>query len=141
MMIQQRFLEVNPGGKVPLIKFDDKWISDSVVIVGLIEEKYIEPSLSTPSELALVGAEIFDKFGAFLKSKDASDGTEQILVDELKAVDEHLKNHGPYVNGDKITGVDLRLAPKLYHLEVALGHFKNWTVPESLAHVHNYTKG
>ncbi|PWA96551.1 glutathione S-transferase DHAR2 [Artemisia annua] len=120
----QWFLEVNPGGKVPLIKFDDKWISDSAVIVGLIEEKYPEPSLSTPSEFALVGAEIFDKFGAFLKSKDSSDGTEQ----------------GPYVNGDKITSVDLRLAPKLYHLEVALGHFKNWTVPESLAHVHNYTK-
>lgn len=49
-----RFLEVNPDGKVPLIKFDDKWISDSDVIVGLIEEKFPEPSLSPPPELASV---------------------------------------------------------------------------------------
>lgn len=49
-----RFLEVNPEGKVPLIKFDEKWISDSDVIVGLIEEKYPEPSLSTPPELTSV---------------------------------------------------------------------------------------
>lgn len=44
------------------------------------------------------------------------------------------------MNGEKITAVDLSLAPKLYHLEVTLAHFKKWTVPESLTHVHNYTK-
>ncbi|KAI3734824.1 hypothetical protein L6452_14303 [Arctium lappa] len=134
------FLEVNPDGKVPLIKFDDKWISDSDVIVGLVEEKYPDPSLSPPPELASVGSKIFPNFVSFLKSKDANDGMEQALVDELKALDEHLKNHGPYVNGEKITAVDLSLAPKLYHLEVALGHFKKWTIPETLTHVHNYTK-
>lgn len=30
---------------------------------------------------------------AFLKSKDENDGTEQALLDELKALDEHLKNN------------------------------------------------
>ncbi|XP_071686394.1 glutathione S-transferase DHAR2-like [Rutidosis leptorrhynchoides] len=135
------FVEVNPEGKVPVIKIDDeKWISDSDVIVGLIEDKYPEPSLSTPPELTSVGSKIFPKFVAFLKSKDENDGTEQALLDELKALDEHLKSNGPYINGDKITAVDLGLAPKLYHLKVALGHFKKWTVPESLAHVHNYIK-
>lgn len=47
---------------------------------------------------------------------------------------------GPYIAGEKVTAVDLSLAPKLYHLVVALGHFKNWNIPESLVHVHNYTK-
>ncbi|KAJ0764305.1 putative glutathione dehydrogenase (ascorbate) [Helianthus annuus] len=134
------FLEVNPDGKVPLIKFDDKWVSDSDVIVGLIEEKYPEPSLVTPPELASVGSKIFPKFVGFLKSKDENDGTEQALLDELNALEEHLKNKGPYVNGEKVTAVDLSLAPKLYHLKVALGHFKKWSVPESLTHVHNYMK-
>lgn len=134
------FLKVNPGGAVPLIKFDVEWIPDSAVIVGLIEDKYPQPSLHTPPELASVGSEIFGKFASFLKSKDATDGTEQALLDELKALDEHIKNHGPYVNGEKLTSVDLRLAPKLYHLVVALGHYKNWAVPESLTYVHNYTK-
>lgn len=49
-----RFLEVNPEGKVPLMKFDDKWISDSDVIVGILEEKYPNPSLSTPTEVSSV---------------------------------------------------------------------------------------
>ncbi|XP_071686363.1 glutathione S-transferase DHAR2-like [Rutidosis leptorrhynchoides] len=134
------FVEVSPEGKVPVIKIDEKWISDSDVIVGLIEDKYHEPSLSTPPELTSVGSKIFPKFVAFLKSKDENHGTEQALLDELKVLDEHLKSNGPYINGDKIMAVDLGLAPKLYHFKVALGHFKKLTVPESLAHVHNYMK-
>ena len=76
----------------------------------------------------------------FFKSNDTNDGTEQTLVAELSALDEHLKAHGPYIAGEKVTAVDLSLAPKLYHLVVALSHFKNWNIPESLTHVHNYTK-
>ncbi|KAJ1400197.1 Thioredoxin-like superfamily [Sesbania bispinosa] len=136
----QWFLDVNPEGKVPVVQFDGKWVSDSDVIVGILEQKYPEPSLVTPSEFASVGSKIFGSFVSFLKSKDANDGTEQALVAELNALEEHLKAHGPYVAGAKVTAVDLSLAPKLYHLVVALGHFKNWTIPESLTHVNNYTK-
>ncbi|KAI6676397.1 hypothetical protein NL676_037193 [Syzygium grande] len=136
----QWFLEINPGGKVPLIKIDDQWIADSDVIVGILEEKYPEPSLTPPPEFASVGSKIFISFVKFVKSKDPSDGTEQALLDELKALDEHLKAQGPYIAGGKITAVDLSLAPKLFHLEVALGHFKKWTIPESYTHVHGYTK-
>ncbi|KAI8007134.1 Glutathione S-transferase DHAR2 [Camellia lanceoleosa] len=134
------FLEVNPEGKVPVIKFDDKWIADSDVVVGIIEEKYPNRPLSPPPQFASVGSKIFPSFVKFLKSKDPSDGSEQALLDELKALDEHLRAHGPYVNGEKICAVDLSLAPKLYHLDVALGHFKGWKIPESLTHVHNYMK-
>lgn len=38
------------------------------------------------------GSKIFSSFIKFLKSKDPSDGSEQALLDELKALDEHLKN-------------------------------------------------
>lgn len=60
-------------------------------------------------------------------------------------LDMHMLNRwgliqGPYINGENICAVDLSLAPKLYHLQVALGHYKNWTIPESLSHVHNYMK-
>jgi len=134
------FLEVNPEGKVPVIKIDDKWIPDSDVITSLLEEKYPEPSLVSDPKFASVGSKIFSAFVSFLKSKDATDGTEQALVDELKALEEHLKLHGTYVCGENVTAVDLSLAPKLYHLEVALGHFKSWSVPEDLAHVRNYMK-
>ncbi|KAJ0764304.1 putative glutathione transferase [Helianthus annuus] len=57
----------------------------------------------------------------------------------IRSNDDNLLTYqGPYVNGKKISAVDLSLAPKLYHLKVALGHFKKWYVPESLTHVHNY---
>jgi glutathione S-transferase len=49
-----RFLEVNPEGKVPVLKIDEKWVSDSDVIVEKLEEKYPEPSLATPPEFASV---------------------------------------------------------------------------------------
>ncbi|KAK4799513.1 hypothetical protein SAY86_024878 [Trapa natans] len=136
----QWFLEINPEGKVPLIKIEDKWVADSDVIVGILEEKYPETPLTTHPEFATVGSKIFISFVRFVKSKDATDGTEQALLDELKALDEHLKAHGPYIAGEKITAADLSLAPKLYHLEIALGHFKKWSVPENLTHVNNYTK-
>lgn len=49
-----RFLDVNPEGKVPLIKVENKWVADSDVIVGILEEKYPEPSLTPPPEFASV---------------------------------------------------------------------------------------
>ncbi|KAL5733338.1 hypothetical protein ACOSQ2_033030 [Xanthoceras sorbifolium] len=137
----QWFLEISPEGKVPVMKFDDKWVSDSDVIVGILEEKYPEPSLITPPEFASVGSKIFPSFVKFLMSKDPSDGTEQALLEELKALNEHIeKNGGPFIAGEKISAADLSLAPKMYHLKIALGHFKKWSVPENLTHVHNYMK-
>ncbi|KAL0773276.1 hypothetical protein Bca101_038427 [Brassica carinata] len=78
-------------GKFPLVKFDDdeNWVADSDVIVGIIEEKYPEPSLvMVPPEFASVGSNIIGGFIMFLKSKDhANDGTEKVLLDELEALD------------------------------------------------------
>ncbi|GKU91851.1 hypothetical protein SLEP1_g5664 [Rubroshorea leprosula] len=89
----QWFLEISPEGKVPVVKFDDKWVPDSDVIVGILEEKYPEPSLVTPPEFASLGSKIFGAFVKFVKSKEPNDGSEQALLDELKALDDHLKGH------------------------------------------------
>ncbi|KAG2313341.1 hypothetical protein Bca4012_027905 [Brassica carinata] len=136
----QWFLDISPEGKVPVMKLDGKWVADSDVIIGILEEKYPEPSLKTPPEFASVGSKIFSAFVTFLTSKDPNDGSDKALVNELEALDNHLKTHaGPFVAGVKLTGVDLSLAPKLYHLEIALGHYKKWSVPESLANVRSYS--
>jgi hypothetical protein len=47
---------------------------------------------------------------------------------------------GSFVNGKEVSAVDLSLAPKLHHLEIALGHYKNWSVPDSLPHAKSYMK-
>ncbi|WOK96177.1 glutathione S-transferase DHAR3, chloroplastic [Canna indica] len=134
------FLQISPEGKVPIIKLEEKWIADSDVITKSLEEKYPVPSLVTPPEKAAAGSKIFSTFIGFLKSKDPNDGTEQALLDELTSFNDYLKDNGPFINCDKISAADLSLGPKLYHLEIVLGHYKNWSVPESLAYVRNYMK-
>lgn len=134
------FLKINPEGKVPVAKLDEKWIADSDVITQGLEEKYPDPPLITPPEKASVGSKIFSTFIGFLKSKDPSDGTEQALLNELSSLNDHIKENGPYVNGKEVSAVDLSLGPKLYHLEIALGHYKNWSIPDSLPYVKSYLK-
>ncbi|AQK95477.1 dehydroascorbate reductase like1 [Zea mays] len=135
------FLNISPEGKVPLFNGGDgKCIADSDVITQVIEEKFPTPSLVTPPEYASVGSKIFPAFVKFLKSKDASDGSEKALLDELQALDDHLKAHGPYINGENVSATDLSLGPKLFHLQIALEHFKGWKIPENLTNVHAYTK-
>ncbi|KAL0906904.1 hypothetical protein M5K25_025435 [Dendrobium thyrsiflorum] len=132
------FLKISPEGKVPVAKLDDKWIADSDIITQLIEEKCPEPPLAAPPEKSSVGSKIFSTFIAFLKSKDPNDGTEQALLAELTAINEYLKENGPFVNGEKISAIDLSLGPKLYHLEIVLDYYKSWSVPEALTFVRNY---
>lgn len=134
------FLKISPEGKVPVAKVDEKWISDSDIITQSLEEKYPDPPLATPPEKASVGSKIFSTFIGFLKSNDPNDGTEQALLNELTSFNDHLKENGPFINGSMLSAADLSLGPKLYHLEISLGHYKNWSVPESLTYVRAYTK-
>lgn len=135
------FLKISPEGKVPVLKIaEDEWIPDSDAITQIIEEKYPNPSFVTPPDKASVGSKLFSSFVTFLKSKDLNDGTENALLNELQALDEHLKTKGPYINGENISAADFSLAPKLFHLVVVLDHFKGWRIPEIFTNVHAYTK-
>eukprot|EP00897_Mesotaenium_endlicherianum_P006609 jgi/Mesen1/5977/ME000302S04978 len=136
----QWFLDANPEGKVPVLKHKDAWVADSDVITKILEEEVSEPSLQVPEEKASVGSKLFPSFVKFLKSKDATDGTEGTLVSELTALNEHLKENGPFVNGESVSSVDVSLVPKLYHVETALKHYKDWFIPQDLTHVHDYLK-
>jgi hypothetical protein len=49
-----RLFKINPEGKVPIVKLEDKWVADSDVITQVLEEKYPQPSLATPPEKASV---------------------------------------------------------------------------------------
>ncbi|XP_058108110.1 glutathione S-transferase DHAR3, chloroplastic-like isoform X3 [Magnolia sinica] len=86
------------------------------------------------------GSKIFPTFIGFLQCKDPNDGTEQALLTELTSFNDYIKGNGPFINGKDICAVDLSLGPKLYHLEIALGHYKKWSIPESLPYVRSYMK-
>ncbi|KMZ63662.1 Glutathione S-transferase DHAR3, chloroplastic [Zostera marina] len=132
------FFVVNPEGKVPVINLEGKWIADSDVIAQSLEEKYPDRDLVTPPEKASVGSGIFSAFIGFLKSKDPADGTQEALIKELTLLDDYIKQNGPFINGSRISAADLSLGPKLYHMEIALGHYKNWSLPESLTNANSY---
>ncbi|KAJ6936098.1 hypothetical protein NC652_010979 [Populus alba x Populus x berolinensis] len=83
-------------------------------------------------------SKIFSTFIGSLKSKDPNDGTEHALLNEPSAFNDHIK--GGFCQGEKVSAADLALGPKPYHLEIALGHCKNWLVPESLPHVKSQMK-
>ncbi|KAF8398987.1 hypothetical protein HHK36_014852 [Tetracentron sinense] len=100
------FLKINPEGKVPVVKLDEKWIADSDVITQSLEEKYPDPPLVTPPEKA------------------------SVYVVHCLLWEFDLLFKGPFVNGKEVSAVDLALGPKLYHLEISLGHYKEWSVPE-----------
>ncbi|KAL0874280.1 hypothetical protein Bca101_023985 [Brassica carinata] len=96
------FLKISPKGKVPVVKFDEKWVLDSDVITESLEEKYPEPPLTTPPDKASVlaffsffpsGSKIFSTFIIFLKSKDQEDGTEQALLNEFSTFNYYLKEN------------------------------------------------
>lgn len=47
-----RFIEANPEGKVPVMRFEEKWVSDSDVITQMLEQKFPERPLATPQDKA-----------------------------------------------------------------------------------------
>lgn len=49
---------------------------------------------------------------------------------ELRALNEYLSSHGPYVGGASVCATDLSLAPKLHHMDVALRELRGgWEMP------------
>ncbi|RVW33098.1 putative glutathione S-transferase DHAR2, chloroplastic [Vitis vinifera] len=57
------FLKISPGGTVPVMKLDEKWIADSDVIAQSLEEKYPDPPLGTPPEKASVTVGSLVRYG------------------------------------------------------------------------------
>lgn len=58
----------------------------------------------------------------------------------LKIYTKYFFSQGPFINGKDISAADLSLGPKLYHLEIVLGHYKKWAVPDSLNFLKSYLK-
>lgn len=134
----QWFLDVNPEGKVPVLKVAGGWLPDSDKIVEELEKKYPDSrKLANTPEQSSVASGLFGSFARFLKGA----GPEEDLLAQLKQLDDALAaSGGPYVAGKEFTAVDARLAPALYHIQVALKHFKDWTIPAEYTHVQEYIK-
>ncbi len=71
------------------------------------------------------GSKVFPSFVQFLKSEDSEKVEKQAALEaELSGLNDHLSQHGPFLKGSVISAGDLALAPKLYHLKIALKELK-----------------
>ncbi|KAK9830373.1 hypothetical protein WJX72_011371 [[Myrmecia] bisecta] len=133
--------EVNEKGSVPVVKDleTQEWLIDSADIVDHLEQKHPEPGLGTSKDIPEAGSKVFPAFVQYLKSSGAEEGEKrEALLKELDLLNSHLEQHGPFLKGQDISAGDLALAPKLYHLTVALKAFKDFTVPERFTAVTSY---
>ena len=112
------------NGKMPCLRSGDIKIVESGDITEYLEKTYPEPSLSVPNldEAHSIQAPVFPAFARLLKSPEFIKENEKKLMDELRKLDDHFATH-KYLAGDKLSLADYSLAPKLYHLDIALGHF------------------
>ncbi|CAL8468489.1 g8029 [Coccomyxa elongata] len=138
--------DVNPKGSVPVIHDleADKWVPDSSEIVDYLEDRFPDPSLGKHDAPPHVGEKLFPSFVAALKAKKDTDEESKkigVLVQELEAINNHLRdNKTPYLGGERPNQADLGLAPKLYHVEVAMREFKGWEIPDLLSNLKEYNQ-
>lgn len=132
------WLQEKSGGKVPVVNEADFWLPDSDKIVVWLEQRWPEPSMKStvPPE---IGAKLFPAFREMLKcSEEAQREKEAVLVAELQLVNDYLASHGPFFGGDALNATDAAVAPKLHHINVALAHFKGWSIPDEMTSIKRY---
>lgn len=135
------FFQVNKDGTVPILKEGEKWVPDSGVIVEYLEEKYPSPSVPADAEGTEAIGGIFKAFREFLFNKDDSKSAEleSALLVELGKVESLLgARGGQFLGGESLNAADAALLPRLYHMETALGKYKDWSIPDSLPKLETY---
>lgn len=133
--------KVNEKGSVPVIKDlrTGEWLNDSALIVDTLEEKYPEPALGKADSIPEVGSKVFPSFVQFLKAEEGDKAEqEEALQAALTELNTHLQQNGPFLKGNNISAGDLALAPKLYHMKIALKELNGWEVPAKFSAVLEY---
>ena len=130
------------NGKMPCIRMDDMKLAESGEIAKYLETTYKEPTLSTSNldeAMALQGS-MFPAMAKFVKSTEFDQEKENHLISELRKLDSHFASN-KYLSGDKLSLADYSLAPKLYHLDIAVHHFYPDTrkkIKDQFQHLENY---
>lgn len=143
-----RLLQVNPQGAVPVMKdlATDTWVVDSGVICDWLEDKFPDPAMGHVADAPAAGGDVFPAFVAFLKADEAdaavSAEKEAALTAALVKLADYLKEQGrPFLGpGPGFGAGDAALSPKLFHMTVALPHFKKagWALPPGAEAVGEY---
>eukprot|EP00299_Pterocystis_sp_00344_P006227 c18015_g1_i1.p1 GENE.c18015_g1_i1~~c18015_g1_i1.p1 ORF type:complete len:272 (-),score=65.21 c18015_g1_i1:28-765(-) len=120
--------------QTPLLRHKQHVLSDVNDISEYIETECPEPSLF-PSDYDLIdiGSDLFADFFLYIKNKrpNLDDTLREKVVSQLAEINDRLlQSGGPFVDGASLTLADCNLWPKLHHVLVALGHFKQFSLPD-----------
>lgn len=134
----QWLLDANPAGSVPVLKDNEDYIPDSGAIVEYLEKKFPNPPVPVDDEGLAVGDGIFGAFRNLFLNKESAeeDSLKAALESELQKLEDKLKSSpGPFLGGKAFSAADCALLPKLHHATIVLGHYKKWTIPDSMTKV------
>lgn len=138
----QWLFEKNPKGTVPILEEGDVVTPDSDVITVMLEDRFPSPSLknSEAAQLLMTGNKAWPAAREFAKAHggDEEKAKEAALRAELQALDDFLAKHGPLFGGSTFSQADASLAPKLYHISVALPALKHFSIPAEMKALHSY---
>lgn len=87
------------------------------------------------------GGGIWTAFRRFVLNRDAGRDSDlrKALEQELQTMDNYLEEHrGPFFGRESFSLADAALLPCLYRMKVALGHFKEWKIPDTYSRVEDY---
>jgi glutathione S-transferase len=131
------------AGTVPVITTDKETIVDSTVIMLQLDELYPETTpifYTNPNERKVqeawiehINNKIIPFFYLYLKAHiegEQRDEYEQQLRDGLSIFASALDYEGPYFNGKTINAVDFSLFPFAYRINLLLGYYRNFSLPE-----------
>jgi glutathione S-transferase len=140
---------------VPVVIDNDKGgevISESMVVVEYIDDLYpdthpLQPSDPTGKKNMKLYMDRHDSFvSGYYKLLMMQDSVQQqSLADDLlkqfSTLDIDLQVcPGPYLCGEQFTIADLKIFPFIERIVHVLGHFREFSIPEELVHVHQWYK-
>jgi glutathione S-transferase len=132
------FLELNPRGKVPVLKDGDFVLNESLAIMAYLDKKHPEPSLfgTSPQETGLIWRAIMETdnylvsagdklvrpifFGRGLDETDKIQDAAQTIRQEMKRIDGELSD-SEWLVGRKISAADIALFPVIQMIVRAAG--------------------
>ncbi|CEL94417.1 unnamed protein product [Vitrella brassicaformis CCMP3155] len=134
------FLDICPGGMLPVCKIDGQVITESNDIMQAIEERFPDhkPLLPKPGTekssavgpLLRLERQLFSAWLGWLTSSGPSDRMKAQFVQTMDSVDKALDqfDDGPYFLGDDISLVDLMYTSFLERMAASLPYFKGLVV-------------
>jgi len=137
-------LIANPRGLVPTIDDNGRYVFESMICVEYVDELWkspdnidllpSDPYKRVTAKLAVdeISKNIIPNFYSLLvkQSQDEQNQAKEKLLSSLKYVSSNfMGSGGPFLNGGKLGYADICLAPFAHRFDVALPHFRQFSIP------------